>query len=90
MAKKTDNAVVMTPAEELAALKAERVALEGNIKGIIASYKDAQVQKKDLQGRIAALHGSIVESNKTSKVEKAEAKIAALQAQLASLSGTNA
>jgi chromosome segregation ATPase len=89
MAKKNTAVapVVLTPAQELEALKVQREEIEAQIKGYSEAYKAAQVVKKDLQEKIKAIYGSIVESRKSEKIEKLEAAIAKLHAQREVLAG---
>jgi flagellar motility protein MotE (MotC chaperone) len=90
MSKKNTPAVTpVNPADELEALKAQRIAIDAEIKTIGESWKKAQVAKKDLQDKIKSLYGTVVESRKTAKAEKAAAQIEALQARLATLTGSN-
>jgi hypothetical protein len=82
--------VELTPAEQLAALKLQKEALEAKRAEVLASFKVVQVEQKEIANQIKALYSSIVEDRKAAKVEKTNAKIADLQAKLATLTGATA
>jgi uncharacterized protein involved in exopolysaccharide biosynthesis len=86
---KTTDAAPVNPIQELESLKTQRAEVETQIKGFVDSYKAAQVQKKEIQDRIKSLYSAITESRKAEKLERTNAKIAALQEKLSALTGTS-
>jgi hypothetical protein len=78
-----ENTVVLTPAEQIAALQADRAAINETIDFHVKGFKAAQEIKKDIRARMKELGVIISENRRSERDAKLTAQIAILEAKRA-------